>query len=94
MQLDDSSILQRISIRQIYLLAHHKEIGLAVDTFKYIVVAYPNSCRLVVNGIDEKFKCRMKEMIESITRSPNKRIVLFPTGSAKTFGETRKDCAI
>ena len=78
-------ILQNMNIRRIYLMIHHKEIGLAVDTCKYIASAYPITCRIVVNGIDELFQSSMKEMVESIRTRPNKCLVLFPEDDSKTF---------
>ena len=75
--------LDSLQIRRIFLYMHHKEVGLAVDTSKYILAAYPDVCKLVVNGISEEFQPAMKEMMEAAMTE--QCLVLFPSDDASTF---------
>lgn len=73
-------------IRRIFLLMHHKEIGMAVDTAKLILAAYPDVSRLVVGGIPSPFQDSMKEMMDSISDvSSTPTLVLFPSDNAQTL---------
>eukprot|EP00536_Pseudo-nitzschia_multiseries_P019516 jgi/Psemu1/61127/gm1.61127_g len=54
------------SLKRIFLVMHHKEIGLKVDTAKLILAAFPFQCELVVGGIGPDHQDSMKEMLESI----------------------------
>ena len=85
------NITTTASIGRIFLLMHHKEIGLAVDTAKYILAALPGRCRLVVGGIGEEYQPSMKEMMDSMrsgdTNHRQRCLVLFPTEDAKPFQE-------
>lgn len=72
-------------IRTIYLLTHHKEIGLAVDTAKLILAAFADSCRLVVGGIPSEYQDSMNEMMHSLTDESIPTLVLFPAEGALTL---------
>ena len=73
-------------INRIFLLMHHKEIALAVDTAKLIMAAYPDQCRLVVGGLDDQLS--LQEMQLAMKRK--QCLVLFPTDESKTFQEIRQ----
>mmetsp|Transcript_26363 Transcript_26363/g.38815 ORF Transcript_26363/g.38815 Transcript_26363/m.38815 type:complete len:448 (-) Transcript_26363:1600-2943(-) len=77
-------------IRRLFLLMHHKEIGLVVDTAKMILRAFPNTARLVVAGIGEEYQPSMAEMIDSINGKGGKCVVLFPADGARTFHELQQ----
>jgi DTW domain-containing protein YfiP len=70
-------------VNRLFLLTHHKEICLAVDTAKLILAAFPQSCRLVVGGLSSEYQDSMRELEESIRQ--NNCLVLFPTDDARTF---------
>jgi len=73
-------------IHRIFVLAHHREVGLLVDTAKLILTSFPESSRLIVAGIPERFQPAIREFEEAV-RS-DRTMVLFPDeGCAKTFGE-------
>jgi DTW domain-containing protein YfiP len=74
-----------LQVNRIFLLTHHKEIGLAVDTAKLILAAYPTQCRLVVGGIPAKFQDSMGEMEGALTKKTT--IVLFPAENSVTYQE-------
>lgn len=74
-----------LCVNRIFLLTHHKEICLAVDTAKLILAAFPESSRLVVGGIPADFQESMKEMVEAA--SSEKTLLLFPAEGAQTFAE-------
>lgn len=83
------------TINRIFVLMHHQEICLAVDTAKLILSSFPQTARLVVSGIGPEFQDSMKEMQQAIMGVDNgskdnnhrKCLVLFPTPDAKTFEE-------
>ena len=70
-------------INRLFLLTHHKEICLVVDTAKLILAAYPEQCRLVVGGIHEQFQDSMLEMKEAL--GGDNCFVLFPSDDATSF---------
>jgi DTW domain-containing protein YfiP len=72
-------------IRTIYLLTHHKEIGLAVDTAKLILAAFADASRLVVGGIPGEYQESMNEMMDSLTDEVIPTLVLFPAEGALTL---------
>jgi len=83
-------------LKRIFLIVHHKEIGLKVDTAKLILAAFPFQCELVVGGIGPEFQTSMKELLQSIegntnNNNNNKRrrtsLLLFPDETAKTLKE-------
>ena len=84
-----------VKVNRIFLLMHHKEICLAMDTAKMILASFPKTCRLVVAGIGPEYQDSMQEMLEAIDNNSNKDdvsneskcLVLFPTEDAKTFQE-------
>jgi DTW domain-containing protein YfiP len=73
-------------IHRIFILMHHKEICLAVDTAKLIMASFPNHCRLVVAGIGPEYQPAMVELQQALTQG-NSCLVLFPAEDAKTFTE-------
>lgn len=73
-------------IHRIFVLMHHKEICLAVDTAKLIMASFPNHCRLVVSGIGPEYQPAMVELQQALAQG-NSCLVLFPAKDAKTFAE-------
>lgn len=63
-----------LQVENIFVLMHHKEIGLSVDTAKLIWAAFPNQTQVVVGGLGTQPS--LQEMQESIQR--NEAVVLFP----------------
>ena len=83
-------------VNRIFLIMHHKEIALKVDTAKLILSAFPRQCRLVVGGIGPEYQESMKEMLQAIEDSNSssaiagkhqKCLVLFPDETARPFHE-------
>ena len=82
------------SVRRLFLLTHHKEIGLIVDTAKLIMSSFPTTVRLVVSGIKPEFQPTLVEMTEVLEQSASgngRCLVLFPTDDALTFEEIMDD---
>lgn len=79
----------RDKVHRIFLLMHHKEVCLGVDTAKLILSTFPESCRLVIGGISSEHQESMKEF-EEATKG-NNCLVLFPTESARTFHQIHHD---
>lgn len=75
------------NIQRIFVVFHHKEIALKVDTAKLILAAFPSQSSLVVNGIGPEYQESMKEMIDMISRFPEQCLVLYPDESAVTYDE-------
>jgi hypothetical protein len=75
------------NLNRLFLLMHHKEIGMAVDTAKLILSSYPNACRLVVAGIGSEYQESMAEMEAALKQQ--KCLVLFPDETARTFQDIR-----
>ncbi|KAG7353367.1 DTW domain containing protein [Nitzschia inconspicua] len=81
------------SLNRIFLLMHHKEIGLKIDTAKLILSSFPSKTRLVVAGIDAEYQDCMQEMIgaignvQSSTSQTRTCLLLFPDENAKTLEE-------
>jgi DTW domain-containing protein YfiP len=75
------------SLRRIFLVVHHKEIGLKVDTAKLILAAFPFQCELVVGGIGPEHQASMKNMMDSIRDPSRTSLVLFPDETAETLEE-------
>jgi hypothetical protein len=85
-------------IRRIFLLTHHKEIGMMMDTMKVILCAFPEVCRLVVAGIPGPYQDSMTELMTALSHHqkddhqtdhddnhPSWTLVLYPAEDAKTF---------
>lgn len=73
---------------------HHKEICLVVDTAKLILSSFPNTARLVVNGIGREFQPSIGEMVDAYNTALSGRskcLILFPTEDAKTFDTIKKE---
>lgn len=77
--------LQNLPLRRIFLVMHHKEIALKVDTAKLILAAFPQECRLVVAGIGPEYQDSMAELMEALQNSAS--LVLFPDENAVTYQE-------
>lgn len=80
------------NLDRVFLILHHKEMGLAVDTAKLLLISMPTKARLVINGIGEEFQDSMQELRDAIACNGNdgsKRecIVLFPSDDASTFSD-------
>jgi DTW domain-containing protein YfiP len=80
-------------LKRIFVVMHHKEVGLKVDTAKLILSTFPNKARLVVGGIGAEYQPSMKEMLEAITGSNNTRrtLLLFPDESSRTLKDVIYD---
>ena len=78
---------QALQINRLFLLMHHKEIAMKVDTAKLLMAAFPEKCRLVVAGIGPDHQESMKEMLEAINNDKKECLVLFPDDSAKPVAE-------
>lgn len=83
-------------IDRLFLLTHHKEICLVVDTAKILLSSFPETARLVVGGIGPQYQESMQEMLdvfdeekqnESMNNNKKKCIVLFPAENSKSFDE-------
>lgn len=59
-------------MNRIFLLTHHKEICLTVDTAKLILAAFPTTTRLVVSGIGREFQPNMNEMLDAVSSAANR----------------------
>ena len=70
-------------VNRLFILMHHKEIALHVDTAKLILAAFPETCRLVVGGLAGEYQDSMLEMQDSIARG--NCLVLFPSDDALTI---------
>ena len=81
----ESLLLHKFGIRRIFLVMHHKEVCLVVDTAKLILAAFPETCRLVVHGINEQES--LQEMMSTFYAEPEKIFVLFPSEQSKTIAE-------
>ena len=90
-------------LNRIFLIMHHKEIAMKVDTAKLILGAFPDKCRLVVAGIGPEYQASMKELYEAMEESSgesknvdndngaNKNcLVLFPDENAKSIEDILK----
>jgi DTW domain-containing protein YfiP len=75
------------TINRIFLIMHHKEIAMKVDTAKLILAAFPTKCRLVVGGIGPEHQDSMKELLQAMQEQPKHCLVLFPDESAQTYSE-------
>merc|ERR1712038_1607514 len=78
-------------INRLFLLTHHKEIGMAVDTAKLILGCFPVSCRLVIGGLDGEFQRSMVELDDAMQQKDRKCMVLFPSDGALTYSELIKN---
>jgi DTW domain-containing protein YfiP len=70
-------------VNRVFVLMHHKEICLTVDTAKIIFAAFPKSARLVVGGISPEYQPSMQELLDALSESSC--FVLFPSEDAETF---------
>lgn len=90
---NEPSPLAAASIGRVFVLTHHKEICLVVDTAKLIAASLPVSCRIVVGGIGPQFQESMREMLHCIQSEPLSCLVLFPSDEARTYNEILRDVA-
>ena len=81
------TIPKMLGIDRIFLLVHHKEIGLKVDTMKLLLAAFPDTCRLVVGGIGPEYQSSMNELQQVLHSDNNNCLVLFPDEHATTVSE-------
>ncbi len=82
------------NVNRLFLLTHHKEVMMVVDTAKIILSSFPNTTRLVVNGIRSEFQQSMKEMLDAYRDALSGRskcLILFPTDDAKTYDDIEKE---
>jgi hypothetical protein len=77
---DDETVTMPLFFRKIFVLMHHHEVGLSLDTAKIILAAFPETSRLVVGGIPSHFQDSMKEMEEAI--ADGTCVVLYPQDGA------------
>jgi len=77
------------SINRIFVLAHHKEVGMLIDTAKLIFMAFPESARLVVSGLSAHYQQSMQEFQQALQQPST--LILFPDADrAKTLAEWRE----
>jgi DTW domain-containing protein YfiP len=75
-------------LRRLFLVYHHKEICLAVDTAKLLASTLPKSqVRVVVGGIPAVFQDSMKELEEALCQPSGSCLVLYPDETARTWQE-------
>ena len=79
-------------INRIFVLMHHQEVCLSVDTSKLILTSFPQTARLVVSGMGPEYQNSMNEMLQAMKdnrghQQRQKCLVLFPAPGAKTFAE-------
>ena len=75
-------------IHRIFLLTHHKEIGMSIDTMKIILCAYPEACRLVVAGLSRQ--TTMTELLVAMKKPST--LLLYPYDeSTKTFASLTQE---
>lgn len=80
------------SLNRLFLLMHHREIGMAVDTAKLILSSYPTTCRLVVAGIGAEYQDSMAELETALRERRTKCLVLFPDEkTSRTYEELLKE---
>jgi len=93
----EQSTLPRIN--RLFLLTHHKEVGLVVDTAKLLLSSLPTVSKLVVGGIGEEYQASMGELLDAVNcnvdsdkrnSGTTKCLVLFPSEDARTFDEIEK----
>ena len=80
-------------IQRIYILTHHKEIGMMIDTMKLLLCAYPDICQVVIGGIPSQYQTSMKDMMALLqgtehsndTHGTTKTLILFPSTDAIPF---------
>ena len=87
--LEEGGPVLKPKVKRLFLLMHHKEICLAVDTAKFILAGLPETSRLVVGGLASPYQDSMREMEEAI--KGDKCLVLFPTEEARTFDEIEQN---
>ena len=85
------------NIRNLFVIVHHKEIGLVVDTAKVLYMAFPNTkCHIIISGIEPQFQRSMsllQERFQSSIQKYNKTkkqhscFVLFPSSEAVPFSQ-------
>ncbi|GAX24321.1 hypothetical protein FisN_4Lh437 [Fistulifera solaris] len=76
-------LTQGTPFHRIFLLMHHKEVCLTVDTAKLIFSAFPSTSRMVVAGIGSEYQTSMQEFLHA-TRADD-CLVLFPDDDARTY---------
>ena len=88
LETDETNTLLRLAnVNRMFLVTHHKEIGMVVDTAKILLAAFPVSARLVINGIGCDYQNSMVELMEAFQQKQRKCLVLFPSECAKTVDE-------
>ena len=85
------------NIQNLFVMVHHKEIGLVVDTAKILYMAFPNTkCHIIINGIEPQYQKSMsllQERFQSSIHKYNKTkkhhscFVLFPSSDAVPFSQ-------
>jgi DTW domain-containing protein YfiP len=76
---------ETLPFEKIFVLMHHNEVGLALDTAKIIFATFPETSRLVVGGIPSQYQASMNEMEEAI--ADETCVVLFPKDGAPLVSE-------
>ncbi len=78
------------NVHRLFLLIHHKEIGMTVDTAKLILACFENTCRLVVGGIGSEYQPSMRELIDATQQRERRCMVLFPSEDAMTYVDLKQ----
>lgn len=76
-------LTQEAPFHRIFLLMHHKEVCLTVDTAKLIFSSFPSESRMVVGGIGPEYQTSMQEFLRAIKEDDC--MVLFPDDDALTY---------
>jgi DTW domain-containing protein YfiP len=84
---DCPAVVAPTQIRRIFVIFHHKEIALKVDTAKLILAAFEDRARLLISGLGPDDQDGMREMIDLVQTQPNTCLVLYPDELAVTYGE-------
>jgi DTW domain-containing protein YfiP len=77
----------RFELNRLFLLMHHKEVALLVDTAKLLPMAFPDHCRLVIPGIPSLYQDSMQELEQVLQDEIDSTLVLFPSTDAQTWSQ-------
>ena len=78
-------------MRRLFVLIHHKEVALAVDTAKLLAMAYPSCCRLVLGALPSAERDAMRGAYERCLRrraGALSIVALGPRGSRSFLPDT------
>lgn len=82
-------LTQETPFHRIFLLMHHKEVCLTVDTAKLIFSAFPLKSRMVIGGLGPEYQSSMREFLRATKEDDC--LVLFPDEDARTYHSIATD---